>query len=355
MLNLKVIEIASVLAGPAVGQFFTELGAEVIKIENATTNGDMTRKWKNPNEKHNKNVSAYFASVNFGKTHLFYDLNSTQGYSDTIDLIKDADIVVCNFKTGDAEKLKLDFETIKKVNSKVIYAAIYGFGKDDPRVAFDMVLQAETGYLSMNGFPDKPNAKMPVAFIDLLTAHQLKEGILVALLQREKVNKPQLVEVSLVESAIASLANQASNWLTSGFLPQPMGSLHPNIAPYGEVILTKDNVQLITALGTDKQFVSFCKLLNCALFAEPDFYTNQNRVKNRTKLIQKLNELSVLYTSDELIKECIKHKVPVSRINNLKQVFDTETAKQMVVEDVVDGEILRRVKTVTFKISLGLK
>ena len=98
MLNLKVIEIASVLAGPAVGQFFTELGAEVIKIENATTNGDMTRKWKNPNEKHNKNVSAYFASVNFGKTHLFYDLNSTQGYSDTIDLIKEADIVVCNFK-----------------------------------------------------------------------------------------------------------------------------------------------------------------------------------------------------------------------------------------------------------------
>jgi len=145
--NLKIVELASVLAGPMVGTFFAELGAEVIKIENSTTNGDVTRNWKLSKEDNNSNISAYYAAANFGKKSIMLDYTKNDDYAQVVELIKAADVVITNFKPGDAKKLKLDFETLKLVNEGVIYAEINGFGEENNRVAFDVVLQAESGFL----------------------------------------------------------------------------------------------------------------------------------------------------------------------------------------------------------------
>ncbi|MCX6296683.1 MAG: CoA transferase, partial [Bacteroidetes bacterium] len=209
--DLKVIELANVLAGPAVGMFFAELGAQVIKIENKSTNGDVTRSWKIAKEDQKINSSAYYASVNWNKKSMFLDLKDASDKSKIIELIKEADIVISNYKKGDDIKLGMDFETLKKTNPTLIYAHISGFGEENSRTAFDIVLQAETGFMFMNGTKESGPIKMPVALIDILAAHQLKEGVLVALIKRMQTGNGSKVSVSLYDSAIASLANQATN------------------------------------------------------------------------------------------------------------------------------------------------
>ncbi|MBA3706968.1 MAG: CoA transferase, partial [Bacteroidetes bacterium] len=166
--ELKIIELANVLAGPAVGMFFSELGAEVIKIENKSTNGDVTRTWKLASENKDSTVSAYYASVNWNKKKLFIDLNKNEERQQVYGLIKNADIVISNFKPGDDVKLGMDYEKIKEINPSIVYAHLTGFGEADPRIAYDIVLQAETGFMYMNGISTEKPLKMPVALIDVL-------------------------------------------------------------------------------------------------------------------------------------------------------------------------------------------
>ncbi|MBL4592911.1 MAG: CoA transferase, partial [Flavobacteriales bacterium] len=245
--NLKVIELASVLAGPDVGMFFAELGAKVIKVENKLLNGDVTRNWKSIDEDKNAKVSAYFSAVNWHKEYLFLNLKNKYDQEKVYDLIKEADIVIANFKPGDDIKLGMDYNTLKNYNSNLIYGEINGYGSNSKRAAYDVVLQAETGFMSMNGNESSGPIKMPIAMIDVLAAHQLKEGLLLALLKKEKTGKGSLVEVSLYDTALSSLKNQATNWLMNQFIPQLIGSLHPNIAPYGETFKTKDGKLLVLA------------------------------------------------------------------------------------------------------------
>ncbi len=349
--DLKVVELASVLAGPAVGMFFAELGANVIKIENKKTNGDITRNWKSSNEK-TENISAYFSSVNWGKEHLFLDYSNKEDFSKLLSLLKEADVIICNFKYGDAEKFNLTYLDVQKTNNKVIYAQLNGFKSQPERVAFDVVLQAECAYMHMNGQKDSPPTKMPLAMMDLLAAHQLKEGVLVALLKKEKTGKGSLVETSLEEAALSSLANQATNWLMNQEIPQRIGSMHPNIAPYGERFTTKDNKLLVTAIGSNKQFASFCNLLGRKeIAADNKFSSNQNRLKNRIELQRTLESLILNYDRDELIEQCIQISIPIGAIKNMEEVFSSETAQNMLLEEVVNGEKTTRIKSVAFKIS----
>jgi len=348
--DLKVVELASVLAGPAVGMFFAELGANVIKIENKKTNGDVTRNWKSPNETR-ENISAYFSSVNWGKKHVFLDYSNEKDFSDLLSLLKEADVIICNFKHGDAEKFKLTYSDISKTNNTVIYAQLNGFQSRPERVAFDVVLQAECGYMFMNGQTDSPPTKMPLALMDILAAHQLKEGILVALLKKEKTGKGSLVETSLEEAALSSLANQATNWLMNREIPQRIGSLHPNIAPYGDVFTTKDEKLLVTAIGSNKQFTSFCTLLEIESVPKDNKYsTNQARLQNRKNLQNILTSAISKFSRDELIEQCIQKSIPVGAIKNMKEVFASETAQNMLLEEIVNGEKTTRIKSVSFKI-----
>lgn len=347
--KLKVVELASVLAGPAVGMFFAELGAKVIKIENKNTKGDVTRGWKNIHENSDSPVSAYFSSVNWGKQHLFLDYSQADDFEKVISELSNADIVITNFKPGDSEKFGLDHDSIKKINPKIIYGNISGFGTNDHRVAYDVVLQAESGFMSMNGTTESGPLKMPVALIDVLAAHQLKEALLLALLKKEKTGKGSFIEVSLFDTAICSLVNQASNFLMSGLIPKPSGSLHPNIAPYGETFETADDKLIVLAVGSDEQFTKLCELIHLKSLSKNDeFKTNAHRVKNRKKLFDLLQPEIKKLALNELVKSLREKNIPAGTIRSLDEVFAVDAAKKMILEENINGLITKRVKSISF-------
>lgn len=350
--DLKIVELANVLAGPAVGLFFAELGASVIKIENKRSNGDVTRSWKLPTENKNINYSAYYASVNWNKTSLFIDLEIPEEKQKVYELIKNADIVISNYKPGDDVKLQMHDEHLRKLNPSLIYGHISGFGDNNPRTAFDLILQAETGFMYMNGTSETGPLKMPVALIDILAAHQLKEGILVALIRRMKTGKGSFVSVSLQDAAIASLANQASNWLMAGYNHQPSGSLHPNIAPYGEVFTTLDSKKIVLAIGNEKQFNKLCEVLNRRDIVEDERYnSNTQRIINRGTLFEMLQETINQQNSDTLMQKLIAQDVPAGLIKSTKEVFNNQTLNHLILEEQVDNQVSQRVKTAIFKLT----
>jgi crotonobetainyl-CoA:carnitine CoA-transferase CaiB-like acyl-CoA transferase len=350
--DLKVVELASVLAGPSVGLFFAELGVEVTKIENKKIGGDITRSWKLPSEDKNADVSAYFLSVNFLKKHLFLDVSKQEDYKKCIAHIKKADVVIVNYKNGDDRKLKLDYASLKKINPKLIYASISGFSDTDERVAYDLILQAESGFMSMNGTEESGPLKMPVALIDVLAAHHLKEAILLALLKRNKTKQGSHVAVSLFDVAVASLANQATNWLIAKQLPKPTGSLHPNIAPYGEIFKTKDGHIVTFAIGSDGQFIKLCALLDIPKTSiDKNYLNNQLRVQNRKQLFSILDKEVKKQTLTYLQRECTRQGVPFAKIRNLKEVFELAPAKKLIRKIKYNGEIYQVVTSFPAKIS----
>lgn len=346
--NLKVIELSSVLAGPSVGLFFVELGATVIKIENSKTNGDVTRSWKAPTEKKESAESAYYWSVNAGKEVLFLDLTSSIDLQTIYELIKTADIVIANFKQGDDVKLKVDYKTLSQINFTLIYASINGFGHNSARTAYDLILQAESGFMFMNGEKNAAFLKMPVALIDLLAGHQLKEAVLIALLKKHQTQKGSHISVSLFDSAIASLANQATNWLIANHLPVAQGSLHPNIAPYGELFLTQDNHNITFAIGSNAQFKKLCEILNLDLYNNELYNTNQQRVANRGVLFELLNKKITQLPFEIIFNKCQQAEVPIGKIRNLKEVFELPEAQAMLNHFTHQQKALTSVKSIAF-------
>ncbi len=351
--DLKVVELASVLAGPAVGMFFAELGAEVIKIENKKTGGDVTRTWRLPSESLAAPLSAYYCSVNWGKEILMLDLEIPEDKAIVLELIAGADVLISNFKPAFAKKTALDYDTLQQVNPRLIYAQLLAFEHDDTIPAFDIVLQAEAGFLHMTGEPDRMPSRMPVALIDLLAAHQLKEAILIALLQRERSGKGSFVQTSLMASALASLANQATNWLMAGHIPQRMGSEHPNIAPYGDVFQTADGKSLVLAIGNDQQFRKLCQCLKLEQLPEDErFRTNPNRVIHRRELVAALRPAFGHFVREELIALFNQNSVPAGSVRNMQEVFELPFAQSMVLEESLpEGGTSKRVKTVAFTVS----
>ena len=350
--NLRVLELASVLAAPAVGMFFAELGATVIKVENARTGGDVTRSWKSNREAPDAAVSAYYASVNWGKqTHLL-DLSLPSVQEWIYEIALGADVILANFKPSSAEKLGMDYKVFQRLNPRVIYANLTGFGEDEDRAAFDVVLQAESGFMFMNGQADAPPTKMPVALIDVLASHQLKEGILCALLRRQQSGEGSYVSVSLLDSALASLANQATNYLMAGLVPQRVGSLHPNIAPYGEIFTTSDGEQLVLAIGNDKQFRTLCEALGVPLLADDvRFTTNVLRVEHRPALTEALQRAFATCSAATVLPFCHSHYVPIGQIRNMAQVFELAKAQSLVLEQTEsDGSVSKRMQTAVFRI-----
>jgi crotonobetainyl-CoA:carnitine CoA-transferase CaiB-like acyl-CoA transferase len=329
--DLRVLELASVLAGPSVGQFFAELGAEVVKVENSKTDGDVTRTWKMAGEK-DGDLSAYFCSCNWGKKSVAVDLSSSKGKEIIQKLAAKSDVVIASYKPGDAEKLGVAYEQLRTNNEQLIYGQITGYGSDNDRVGYDAVIQAEAGFMDLNGEAEGLPTKMPVALIDILAGHQLKEGLLLALLKRERTGEGSLVEVSLIQTAISSLANQATNWLVAGKLPTRKGSAHPNIAPYGDSFLTGDGKRILLAIGNDKQFQNLLALLdNSHLAFLPAFATNEARVVNREPLNEILAQLIKEWKSEKLLDRLHKEKIPAGVIQNVKEAFEMKEAKELLI------------------------
>ncbi|HET9486668.1 MAG TPA: CaiB/BaiF CoA-transferase family protein [Chryseosolibacter sp.] len=316
-----VLELASVLAGPGVGQFFAELGAEVIKVENLKTAGDVTRSWKLSDER-SDDRSAYFCSVNWGKQSIAVDLTRPEGRDIVRRLARRSHIVITSYKPGDAEKLGVDYATLSADHPQLIYGEITGYGSESQRVGYDAIIQAEAGFMYMNGEPGGRSLKMPVALMDILAGHQLKEGLLLAMLEKEKTGMGRRVEVSLIQAAVASLANQASNYLVAGQLPRKQGSSHPNIAPYGDVFRTADDQEILLAVGTDKQFRQLTKLLKISdISANASFETNVLRVRNRVDLNDVLAKAIRQFNAADLLNALYAEKIPGGLIRNMAEVM----------------------------------
>ncbi len=325
--DLKVVELGTVLAIPSVGVFFAELGAEVLKIE--PPQGDMTRTWKLPGEK--REPSAYYSTVNHGKKILFRNLRNPEHLREIKKYISKADIFLTNLRTKKLKELKLDYEHIRR--EPLIYGQITGYGKDDNTPGFDAVIQAESGFMFLNrrSQADAP-MKMPVALMDLLAAHHLKEGVLMALYHREKTGQGGFVHVSLLKSALSSLANQASAWLYAKLTPEPLGSEHPSIVPYGSVFQTQDKLFLQLAVGTDKQFQMLCEVLGIPeISRNPDFATNPQRVKHREQTNKIIAEAVRKFPREKLFKALRERGVPCAQVKNIQEAFSSQAGKELLI------------------------
>ena len=328
--GLQVIELATVLAGPAVGQFFAELGAQVIKIEPPA--GDVTRAWRLAGEA--ATPTAYYASVNWGKTRRTLDLKTAKGRAQLLELAATADVLISNHRPSDAAKLGADPDTLLAHNPRLIYARLTGYGPTDPRGGYDAVVQAEAGFMHLNGQAGGPPTKMPVALIDLLAAHQLKQAILLALLQRQRTGQGALVEADLLSVGLSSLANQGSAVLWAGASPQRIGSEHPSIVPYGTVFATADGAQLLLAVGSDAQFVALCGVLGApALATDARYATNAQRVVHRAALLAELAPRIAAQAADALLTALAAAGVPAGRVHSVPQALALPQAQPLLLRD----------------------
>lgn len=343
--QLVVLELASVLAGPAVGAFFAELGATVIKLE--PLSGDVTRHWRLPSEPP-QGINAYYSCVNWGKQSLSMNLKHPRAQALAQQLATQADIVIANYKPGAAEALGVDADTLRAHNPALIYAHLTGYGSEDPRSGYDALIQAESGFLYLNGHPNQPPVKMPVALMDLLAAHQLKEALLVALLNRSGHGQGDTITLSLMDSALASLANQASNWLVAGHSPQAMGLEHPNIVPYGTLYRCADEIEIMLAIGSDHQFEKLCALLaHPELSQDPRFQRNQDRVVHRQLLHRLLAQEISKYESSDLLSQCHAAGLPAGQVRDIPSALATSAAQALMLQSP-EGQ-LRGLRSCVFK------
>ncbi|TAE51677.1 MAG: CoA transferase [Bacteroidetes bacterium] len=327
--NCTVLELASVLAGPSVAMFFAELGARVIKIENPRTGGDVTRSWKLPSEPAESDISAYFSAVNWGKSSLALDLTLPEGRETVYQLAARADIVISSYIPGADKKLGVDAATLLNINPSLICAEISGYGPEEERAAFDAIIQAEAGYTWLNGEAGQMY-KMPVALMDVLAAHQLKEAILLAWIRRMETGKGGRVHVSLLQAGISALVNQATNYLQAGVVPQAIGSDHPNIVPYGTLFDCQDG-QIVLAVGNDAQFAGLCEVLQLPLPEE--FSSNRQRVARREEVKAWLRPAFAGWQRDPLLAALRSRKVPAGAVNDMAAVFAQPQAQALVLRE----------------------
>ena len=349
--NIRVVELATVLAGPSVGMFLAELGCEVIKIE--PPGGDVTRGWKDPSIFPEKNVSPYYASINFGKTVRTKDLKDKKDYEEVMSLISSSDILIENFRDDVQSKFGLSSSDTSIRFPKLIHAHLAGFENDVSRVAYDVIIQAESGFMSINGAPNSQSLKMPVALMDVLAAHQMKEGILAALFARERTGNGGYLTCSLEMSGISALVNQASTYLNTGNTPQKMGSLHPNIAPYGEVFDCVGG-EVVLAIGSDQQFSALCELLELSATAmDPRFSSNGLRLQHRVELQQILSKSLATKERSLILQKSRNQKIPIAAIKTIDEVLKQEHVKDFILEDMQDGQALIRLASKVFHYSFS--
>lgn len=341
--GLKVVELARILAGPWMGQTLADLGADVIKVESPA--GDDTRQWGPPfidrdcPDGGTERVSAYFQSANRGKSSVVCDLRNAEDLARLKLLIKDADVVVENFKVGGLAKYGLDYPSLAAENPRLVYASITGFGQTGPRAhqpGYDFLIQGMSGIMELTGEPDGAPQKVGVAWIDIFTGLYGVIGIQAALAEREKSGKGQQVDLSLFDTGLAVLANQAANFMIGGMEPRRLGNAHPNIAPY-QVFPACDG-HLIVTCGNDRQFASFCDVLGIPELAQKaEFQTNAARIANRDALTEALCDRTSTRTRQDLIAALEVANVPAGPINRVSEALADPQAEARGLKINPDG------------------
>jgi len=323
--HIRVLDLSRILAGPWASQLLADCGAQVIKVERPGA-GDDTRRWGPPfiERDEGERDAAYFHAANRNKQSIAIDITQPEGQALIHKLAAESDVVIENYKVGGLKKYGLDYDSLKAVNPKLVYCSITGFGQDGPyasRAGYDFMIQAMGGLMSVTGEPDGMPMKVGVALADIMTGLYAANAIQAALLHRAETGIGQYIDMALLDVQVATLANQAMNFLASGKAPGRLGNAHPNIVPY-QAFPTQDG-HIILAVGNDGQFRNFCQLAEAEWLAdEPDFATNQQRVINRAKLIPQVIELMQKHSSDWWLTELSSRGVPCGPINTLDQVFD---------------------------------
>lgn len=329
--HITVLDLSRILAGPWATQVLGDLGADIIKIERPGS-GDDTRGWGPPfvrDVETGKDAdAAYYLCANRNKRSVTVDFATPEGQAIVARLALRADVLIENFKVGGLAAYGLDYESLKKINPRLIYCSITGFGQTGPyaaRAGYDFLVQAMGGLMSITGRKDgEPGAgpqKAGVALTDILTGLYASIGILAALAHRERTGEGQYIDVALLDVQVACLANQAMNYLVSGAAPRRLGNAHPNIVPYQD-FPTSDGFMII-AVGNDTQFVKLCAELQVPELAlDARYIRNQDRVANRTTLIEALCSVTVLQPTYHWVGKLEAVGVPCGPINALDAVFD---------------------------------
>ncbi len=328
LMGLRVLDLTRVLAGPWASQMLADFGAEVIKIEKPGE-GDDTRGWGPPFVKNADGTdgdAAYFQSANRGKHSVCIDFTKPEGQSLIKQLALSSDILIENYKVGGLAKYGLDYASLAALNPRLIYCSITGFGQTGPyakRAGYDFMIQGMAGVMSITGEPDGSPMKMGVAFADIFAGLHAVIGIEAALYAREKSGLGQHIDISLLDSQVSVLANQALNYLVGGKVPKRLGNQHPNIVPY-QSFETADG-HIIVAVGNDRQFAEYCRIIGFAVDAK--FATNRGRVEGRGELIPLLIQAMKNRTTSEWITAFEADAIPCGPINTVGQVFDDPQVK----------------------------
>ncbi len=340
--GLKVIEMARILAGPWIGQTLADLGAEVVKLE--SPGGDDTRNWGPPFVKRadgSDGDAAYFHSANRGKKSVVIDFKTEAGREAIIQLVADADVFIENFKVGGLAKYGLDYASLRKVNPRLIYLSLTGFGQTGPyapRAGYDFMIQGLAGIMDLTGEADGQPQKVGVAFADIFTGLYGVIAIQSALLVRADTGKGQHIDMALFDAMSAVLANQAMNYLVSGTPPKRMGNAHPNIVPY-QVFPSSDG-HLIIATGSQPQWTKLCEVLQLEEFVDdPRFRTNADRVRNCDVLAGLISGKTSKRKRDEMLSQFEAKFIPAGPINSVEDTFnDPQLLSRKLRVDLPDGD-----------------
>jgi crotonobetainyl-CoA:carnitine CoA-transferase CaiB-like acyl-CoA transferase len=322
--GLRVVELARILAGPWIGQTLADLGAEVVKVE--APGGDDTRRWGPPfvtrdcTDGGQETVAAYFHAANRGKTSLTCDFADTDQRERLLTLIDSADVLIENFRVGALVRFGLDYATLAARNPRLIYASVTGFGQTGPRAhqpGYDFLIQGMCGIMDLTGDPAGEPQKVGVAWIDIMTGLYGVIGIQAALAERARSGLGQQVDLSLLDTGIGVLANQAMNHLIGGDGPTRLGNAHPNIVPYQLFAVADGHV--IIACGNDRQFMALCGVLGLAV--DPAWADNAGRVAHRVALCARLEAATKAWTKTALIAALDRAGIPGGPINTVAEAL----------------------------------
>ncbi|MFF2794230.1 CaiB/BaiF CoA transferase family protein [Lysinibacillus xylanilyticus] len=330
--NIRVLDLSRVYAAPAGSMMLADLGAEVIRIEHPD-GSDSMRDWG----PFVNGQSTYYLCANRNKKSITLDLKTIDGREKLKELVQDADVVLENFKTGDMERMGLSYEELSKVNPRIIYCAVTGFGQTGPLAhepGFDPVIQAMSGLMHVTGSTEGEATKVGVPIADILTSNYVVISILAALRMRDQTNTGQFIDLALLDVQMSSLANVASAYLNTGFISERLGNRHNNVAPY-QVFNCEDG-PLMICVGTDGQFKKFCTMMKREEWAnDPRFITNTMRKQHEAELVRMITDITMTKTRDEWITLLQQYKIPAGRVNTIAEALEQP---QFMARDMI-GEI----------------
>jgi crotonobetainyl-CoA:carnitine CoA-transferase CaiB-like acyl-CoA transferase len=350
--DIRILDLSRILAGPWCTQIFADLGADVIKVENPD-GGDDTRRWGPPyvDGPDGTSASAYFLSANRGKRSICVDITQPEGQALLRELVAKSDVLVENFKVGGLAKYGLDYDSLRRINPRLIYCSITGFGQNGPysgRPGYDFVVQGMGGLMSITGLPAEAGGgptKAGVALADVVTGLYASIGILAALRHRDRTGEGQQIDIALLDTVVAMLANQGLNYLVSREDGVRLGNAHPSIVPYDSFSTSDDDITI--AVGNDLQFRRLCKVLGLPELARDDrFTTNEARVHNRVALTELLGQALRQRPSAHWLAAMNDALIPAGPINSLAQVFADPQVQHRQLELKLHHDVIGDVPSV---------